>query len=552
MTEMNGDTTVEAKQAFERIASKYGVKVRHYHADNGLFDTKTFWSAVESANQTMSFCGVNAHHQNGKAENRVKDVTTNARTSLLHASHRWPKAIHASLWPAAVKNYVNLRNNIPRNFKKGDVMNGDKLPDTFIDSPLSKFSGAEVDINLKHYHPFGSPVYVLEDKLQKVHAHNKWEDRSKVGIFLCHSPNHSSSVPLVLNTSTGMVTPQFHCLYDDEFATCKADTKFRSLWQHKARVNHDKVKVQKGIKVPYQSFIPIQHMNQPTQDNDSLPPNFIHPWESTGTQNEPTASSEASHQKDASSVHQNEKDDNKTTTRSGRVIRSPDRLTYSAVMSFISTFSPPLDEDVSQQLLQPDNSSKKEPHPFALVTEYLHEALIATDPDTMHLQEALRQSDRDKFLEAMEKELRDHIKRKHWKVIPLKHVPKNKVCIPMIWSMKRKRNPLGEVTRYKARLCTGGHKSVEFVDYWSTYSPVVSWHTVRLVFTLALVNDWHIRSIDFVLAYPQAEIKTDIYMRPPRVPPDFNIPDLPLPTDRLTKAYQLLKNLYGLKDAGRT
>ena len=84
------------------------------------------------------------------------------------------------------------------------------------------------------------------------------------------------------------------------------------------------------------------------------------------------------------------------------------------------------------------------------------------------------------------------------------------------------------------------------------YSPVVSWQTIRLVFVLAIVNNWHIHSIDFVMAFPQADIKTDIYMQPPRVPSNFTIPDLPLPNDRFSKVYKLLKNLYGLKDAGQT
>ena len=154
----------------------------------------------------MSFCGVNAHHQNGKAERRIWDITENERTSLLHAAHRWPKAIHPSLWPAALKNYVNLRNTIPTCFVKGSN------EDTFIDSPLSKFSGTEVPFNFEHFHPFGSPVYVLEDKLQALQSHNKWSDRSKVGIFMTHSPSHSSNVPLVLIIRTAHVTPQFHCL----------------------------------------------------------------------------------------------------------------------------------------------------------------------------------------------------------------------------------------------------------------------------------------------------------------------------------------------------
>ena len=128
----------------------------------------------------------------------------------------------------------------------------------------------------------------------------------------------------------------------------------------------------------------------------------------------------------------------------------------------------------------------------------------------------------------------------------------DKTPIPMVWSMKRKRDPIGFVIKWKARLCAGGHKSKEFIDYWQTYSPVVSWNTVRLLIVLALINNWYMQSIDFVLAFPQAPVKTDIYMKPPKVPPNFVIPDLPKPQDRYTSVYKLIQNLYGLKDAGKT
>ena len=59
-------------------------------------------------------------------------------------------------------------------------------------------------------------------------------------------------------------------------------------------------------------------------------------------------------------------------------------------------------------------------------------------------------------------------------------------------------------------------------------------------------------SINFVLRCPQAPIKTDIYMRPANVPSGFSIPDLPTFSDRCLNVYKLLKNLYGLKDAGKT
>ena len=67
----------------------------------------------------------------------------------------------------------------------------------------------------------------------------------------------------------------------------------------------------------------------------------------------------------------------------------------------------------------------------------------------------------------------------------------------MVWSMKRKQNPVGEIILWKAQLCTGGHKSVESINYWSTYSPATSWSTICLAIVLALINKWYVQSIDF-------------------------------------------------------
>jgi hypothetical protein len=47
----------------------------------------------------------------------------------------------------------------------------------------------------------------------------KWEDRTRIGINLGYSPRHASSVSLILNMETGLVSPQYYCTYDDLFET---------------------------------------------------------------------------------------------------------------------------------------------------------------------------------------------------------------------------------------------------------------------------------------------------------------------------------------------
>ena len=116
----------------------------------------------------------------------------------------------------------------------------------------------------------------------------------------------------------------------------------------------------------------------------------------------------------------------------------------------------------------------------------------------------------------------------------------------MVWSMNQKRDPVGEVIKWKARLCAHGGMSVHGETYWDTYSPVVSWSSVRLMLILALILGWEMRSINFIMAFPQADVKTDIYMKIPH--------GTKLPNNKDTRRHllKLKKNLYGLKDAGLT
>ena len=47
----------------------------------------------------------------------------------------------------------------------------------------------------------------------------EWEPRSRLDIYVGHSPAHPGSVELVLNPKTGIVSPQHHVVYDDQLIT---------------------------------------------------------------------------------------------------------------------------------------------------------------------------------------------------------------------------------------------------------------------------------------------------------------------------------------------
>ena len=82
--------------------------------------------------------------------------------------------------------------------------------------------------------------------------------------------------------------------------------------------------------------------------------------------------------------------------------------------------------------------------------------------------------------------------------------------------MKRKRKPsTGEISKYKARMHVDGSQMIKGLHYEETYAPVVQWATIRFFISLAILSNWHTRQLDFVLAYTQADIERDLYMKLP-------------------------------------
>ncbi|KAL7484860.1 hypothetical protein ACHAW6_010466, partial [Cyclotella cf. meneghiniana] len=176
-------------------------------------------------------------------------------------------------------------------------------------------------------------------------------------------------------------------------------------------------------------------------------------------------------------------------------------------------------------------------HPMAFHAEMMG--------DIMHLHQALKQPDAPQFIQAVIHKINGHIKNDHWRLIRREDVPKGHKVTPSDWAMRRKRNLVtNEIKSHKARLNLHGGKQVYGVNYYDTYAPVVTWFAIRLMIILAIVNKRVLRQIDFVMAYTQAPIETDLYME---------IPNGIETTTGNTRDYvlQLLANIYGQKQAGR-
>jgi hypothetical protein len=218
--------TLAAKLPFKQYAAEHGVKILHYHCDNGRFHNKAFRQACHDARQQLIFCGVNTHFQNGIIKQAIQDLLENTHTQLLHARARWPEVVHFTLWPYALRNAAYLHNNLP------------VLEDGT--SRLEFFSSIQVGSNLKHVHTLGCPVFALQNALASGNQLPCWSARARLGLNLGPSPMHTRNVYLILNLVTGCVSPQYHCCFDNFFETTRHSAPVVSgtiCWQQLANLD---------------------------------------------------------------------------------------------------------------------------------------------------------------------------------------------------------------------------------------------------------------------------------------------------------------------------
>lgn len=541
--------TLEGKKAFELYASKAGVQVQAYHADNGVFRANAWMAACYHQGQSMSFAGVNAHHQNGIAERRIALLQQLTRSNLFHASHRWKGTITPNLWPYAMKMANDAMNATP------SMQSAERM------TPLQLFTNTIVNANQKHWKPFGCPVYVLNANLQAGKPHHKWEERASVGVYLGRSPQHSRSVALILNPRTGLVNPQFHVKFDPSFRTV-AGTKDNGQWLIKA-----------GFVATAGNKYDIQNNNRinkrkPSKRQQGDTRNPRRPWQQNGRQeqlpnkrqrwydNKTSATTTAAQLPNASSREpppiREDMDVNECTppppnaeqqveqrevrTRAGRITRPPKWLIESMAAQ----------GEVEGEILCHSAMSQLNDHEWEEGYKTLLAYKASSDPDTMYLHQAMRQKERKQFKQAMESEIKAQYENGNFTIVRRSTIPKGATVIPMVWQMRRKRDiKTRRIKQYKARLNIDGSKTTKGIPYDKTYAPRATWNSIRLLLTLATQHNWCTKQLDYVLAYPQAPLDKELYMK---IPKGTHVEGVEHDDDYVLK---LERNIYGGKDAGR-
>jgi hypothetical protein len=142
-----------------------------------------------------------------KMESSKTELTHIARVILLHGMRMWPQMVDQMFWPFAINAAAERMNSLHI--------------DTDSHTPESKFYSVNIEnILVKTFHTMFCPCYALDSRLHNAASIGppKWGLRSNI-CDLGHSPFHTRSVALVYNPSPAHVSPQYHVVFDDDFAT---------------------------------------------------------------------------------------------------------------------------------------------------------------------------------------------------------------------------------------------------------------------------------------------------------------------------------------------
>ena len=116
-----------------------------------------------------------------------------------------------------------------------------------------------------------------------------------------------------------------------------------------------------------------------------------------------------------------------------------------------------------------------------------------TEDDPINFCQAMRSSNSQKWINAMNDEMKSMTDNDVWDLIKL---PEGAKPIGCKWIFKTKRDSKGNIERYKARLVAKGFTQKEGIDYKETFSPVSSKDSFRTIMALVAHFDLELHQMD--------------------------------------------------------
>lgn len=209
----------------------------------------------------------------------------------------------------------------------------------------------------------------------------------------------------------------------------------------------------------------------------------------------------------------------------------PEETESSSSEEFYNTNSEPEIQDLPKEDTVTGKRQRKQPDRYGFgnicVESVGEENLTYTD--------VMNGPEKSEWCRAMEDELQSFSECDAWEVVDK---PDSGTVVQCKWVYKKKLNSDNTV-RYRARLVAKGFTQKEGVDYKETFSPVLRYSVLKLLFALSVKLDMNVMHYDVTTAFLNGNLEESVYMQPP--------PNLALSG----KVLKLKKAIYGLKQSAR-
>ena len=184
------------------------------------------------------------------------------------------------------------------------------------------------------------------------------------------------------------------------------------------------------------------------------------------------------------------------------------------------------------------------------IVSYVHPLFLkahssASREDNPTWKQATQGKFADAYWKAMELEIATLEALDAWEVVEYDPSSMPNV-IKSTWAFKCKRYPDGTIKKFKARFCARGDMQLEGIDFFETYSPVVQWTTIRLMFILEVLLGLKSKQGDVLAAFLHANLDPGetVYVE---MPLGFNVNS----KNGKRQVLKLKKTLYGLRQSPR-
>ena len=179
------------------------------------------------------------------------------------------------------------------------------------------------------------------------------------------------------------------------------------------------------------------------------------------------------------------------------------------------------------------------PDDYIVFLQEHEDGIGVMEDDPINFHQAMQSSNSQKWIEAMNEEIKSMKDNDVWDLVSL---PEGTKPIGCKWIFKTKRDSMGNLERYKARLVAKGFTQKEGIDFKETFSPVSTKDSFRTIMALVAHFDLELHQMDVKTTFLNGDIDETIYMMQPE---NF------VSGDPKRMVCKLKKSIYGLKQASR-